>query len=200
MNERSEYHKNDYRTFLVLSEIEDGKLRSQREIASRLGISLGVVNSCIKNLVVKGYVQMTSSSTNRYGYLLTPKGETQRSRLAYKQFSRFNKLYSFVRQESLKLFQALKAKGVEQVSFCGIDDYAEISYVSLREAQLGLSAVMDAEAAGGRFLDMPVLSLAEGIKIGEGHILITALKKSEELRSSLLSLGANGETIYLPEN
>jgi len=61
-----------------MSLIEKNPQLSQREIADRLGISLGAINYCIKALIDKGYVKILNFKENPkksyYAYLLTPVG------------------------------------------------------------------------------------------------------------------------------
>jgi len=63
------------RLFKLLSEESD---LSQREIAQRMGISLGKTNYCISEFVKKGFVKMQRFSESktkfRYLYHLTPQG------------------------------------------------------------------------------------------------------------------------------
>ena len=58
--------------------IEQNPQVSQREIADRLGVSLGGINYCIKALIQKGYVKVSNFKGNPhklgYAYLLTPSG------------------------------------------------------------------------------------------------------------------------------
>ena len=58
--------------------IEQNPRLSQREIAGRLGVSLGAINYCIKALIEKGYVKVANFTENPhklgYAYLLTPSG------------------------------------------------------------------------------------------------------------------------------
>jgi len=49
-------HK-DIRTLKLLEEIEENHVQSQRELAKKLNISLGLVNSFIKRLAHKGFFQ-----------------------------------------------------------------------------------------------------------------------------------------------
>jgi EPS-associated MarR family transcriptional regulator len=59
---------------------------SQREMAERLGLSLGRMNYCLKALRDKGAVKLRNfqKSPNKlgYAYVLTPTGISQRTRLA----------------------------------------------------------------------------------------------------------------------
>ena len=59
---------------------------SQRQLAERLGISLGKANYCLKALLEKGWVKARNfkNSQNKwaYAYLLTPQGIEQKARMA----------------------------------------------------------------------------------------------------------------------
>lgn len=191
MNGDDEKVLDTYRSFLLLSEISGDDQLSQREIAKRLGIALGLVNSYLKNLVSKGFVRVNNFPKNRYAYLLTPKGFAEKSRLAYQHLSYFSSLYTIARQDYLTLFRALAAEGVKGVAFCGIDEVAEIAYLSMKETGLELELAMDAEAVGGTFFDRKVVSPAIGLLSGNHRIVITSLKRGDALREELLRLGVD---------
>lgn len=61
---------------------------TQRELADELGVSLGKVNYCMKELLKKGLVKMQTfgKSHNKlgYAYLLTPSGVAAKARLTAK--------------------------------------------------------------------------------------------------------------------
>ncbi|HWI41892.1 MAG TPA: winged helix-turn-helix transcriptional regulator [Verrucomicrobiae bacterium] len=176
-----------HRSFLLLNEISDENPLSQRELAGRLGIALGLVNSYLKNLVAKGYVRIKAFPRNRYAYLLTPQGLAEKSRLAYEHLSYFTSLYRVARDEHAALFARLAEAGVREVSFCGIDEVAEVAYLSLREAGMGLSAVVDPLQGGKRFFGKTTdVSAAE---VPPGPVVITSWKRGEELRNWLVSAG-----------
>jgi len=196
MNGDDEKVLDTYRSFLLLSEISGEQQLSQRELAKRLGIALGLVNSYLKNLVSKGFVRVNNFPKNRYAYLLTPKGFAEKSRLAYQHLSYFSGLYTVARQDYLKLFRQLAAEGVKTVAFCGIDEVAEIAYLSLKETGLELELAMDREGAGRRFFDKQVVPPAIGMLSGNHKIVITSLKRGEELRNDLLAMGADPGRIY----
>ncbi|HBG06059.1 MAG: transcriptional regulator [Geobacteraceae bacterium GWC2_58_44] len=196
MNGDEEKILDTYRSFLLLSEISGDEQLSQRELAKRLGIALGLVNSYLKNLVSKGFVRVSNFPKNRYAYLLTPKGFAEKSRLAYQHLSYFSGLYTVARQDYLKLFHALSAEGVKGVAFCGIDEVAEIAYLSLKETGMELELAMDVDPAGRRFFDRPVLSPALGLLSGNHRIVITSLKRGDALCVELLHMGVDPARIY----
>jgi len=198
MNDKDDLQSDAYRSLLLMSELEKNEPVSQREIAGRLGIAVGLVNSYLKNLVHKGFVQVKAYPRNRYAYLLTPKGFAEKSRLAYEQVSYFHKLFHVARNDSTSLFRQLVEQGIDGVSFCGVDEFTEIAYLSLRETGLGLLAVMDDARAGGRFLDLPIVSVAEGVGSGHLPVVLTSLRHSSQDRVRLTQLGVAATKIFGP--
>jgi len=197
MYNKSDKNRDDYRSLLLMTELEKGNPISQREIANRLGIALGLVNSYLKNLVAKGLVNVKTYPRNRYAYLLTPKGFAEKSQLAYRHLSNFHTLYRVTRQDNLIMFKSLSNKGIRNVAFCGVDDLTEIVYLSLREASLKLEVIMD-DGPIKRFIDYPVVTLQQGIKTLECPIVITSLKRAEQLKVALLQLGIEEKQILTP--
>ncbi len=184
-----------YRSFQLMEEIAGEEPLTQRELSRRLDIALGLVNSYIKNFVAKGYVRIKTFPKNRYAYVLTPQGLAEKSRLAYQHLSYFTNLYRIARQDYSALFKALAAAGEKSVSFCGVDEVAEIAFLSLRETGIRLAAVMDDGRAGEVFFGAAIASLAEGIGKGAERIVITSFKRGETLREKLLALGVAPERI-----
>ncbi len=83
---------------------------TQRELAEKLGMSVGGLNYCLNALIDKGLVKMQnfSSSKNKfkYVYLLTPTGITEKVALTTRFLSRKMEEY-----EALKLeIEALKSE------------------------------------------------------------------------------------------
>lgn len=196
MNGDDEKVLDTYRSFLLLTEISGDEQLSQRELAKRLGIALGLVNSYLKNLVAKGFIRVNNFPKNRYAYLLTPKGFAEKSRLAYQHLSYFSGLYTVARQDYLKLFKGMAAQGVKSVAFCGIDEVAEIAYLSLKEAGLEMVMAMDTDHAGAKFFDRAVVTPAIALLSGNHNIVITSLKRGEALREELLRMGVEPGRIY----
>ena len=71
--------------FRVLTALEENPRITQRELASKLGISLGGVNFCLKALVEIGHIKINNfrKNTNKlaYLYLLTPSGISKKTML-----------------------------------------------------------------------------------------------------------------------
>ncbi len=78
--------------YKLLKILEETPGISQRELAARLGISLGKVNYCLRAVVEKGWVKMGNFRRNPnklgYAYLLTPSGIEEKARIAVRFLKR----------------------------------------------------------------------------------------------------------------
>jgi len=71
--------------FNVLRKLNKNPGITQRELSSKLGISLGKINYCLKELRDKGLIKILNFKKNEnkinYVYLLTPKGISAKTKL-----------------------------------------------------------------------------------------------------------------------
>ena len=71
--------------FRVLNALEENPHITQRELAQRLGVSLGGINFCLKALVEIGHLKINNfqknSNKSAYLYLLTPTGISNKAML-----------------------------------------------------------------------------------------------------------------------
>lgn len=199
MNGSNDKSLDPYRSYLLLEEISGEQTLSQRDISKRLGIAVGLVNLYLKNLVSKGYVRVKNFPKNRYAYLLTPQGLAEKSRLAYQHLSYFTSLYTTARQDYLTLFSRLRSDGVTGVVFCGVDEVAEIAYISLLETGISLVAVMDEDRAEEAFFGMKILPLEEAPEM-TAPLVISSFKRSTAIREKLVMYGVPAKNILLAGN
>jgi DNA-binding MarR family transcriptional regulator len=144
----------------ILTAIEEGPV-TQRALADRLGVALGLANLCLKRLAHKGYIKVTAfhdkpSARKRLRYLLTPKGVAEKSRLTYEHAVYSLNLYRRTRQTLRQSLGDLPARGLKRVALYGTGDAAELAYLTLKECGLEPVAVY-AAAPAGAFLGFPVL-------------------------------------------
>ena len=76
----------DSNRYRILKLIHDHPELSQRDLAKRLGISLGKTNYCLKALIKVGVVKVknfrNSKNKSAYLYILTPQGLEEKARVA----------------------------------------------------------------------------------------------------------------------
>ena len=90
--------------FFILKELSINPQLTQRDIAQKIGISLGKTNYLIKELAKKGLVKIKNLSSKdhklkRITYILTPKGFKEKSELTLHFLKRKQQEYESLRQE-----------------------------------------------------------------------------------------------------
>ena len=97
--------------FEVLRTIDNNPNITQRELAYKLGFSLGKINYCISALKIKGLIKINNFKKNQnklnYFYLLTPKGIVQKTDLTIKFMKVKMKEYDELQKE-FKIDQEFK--------------------------------------------------------------------------------------------
>ena len=88
----------------VLRKIQMKPNTSQRELAKDLGVSLGKLNYCIKELQKKGLIKLENfqNQTNKISYLkylITPKGIAERTKLTINFMKRKMREYDELKKE-----------------------------------------------------------------------------------------------------
>lgn len=190
--------KSDYHTWRILEEISGNDRLSQRHLADRLGISLGLVNSFIKRLAAKGYFKIQTTPANRFAYVLTTRGFAEKTRLSYQYIAYSYQFYKEARHQLRQRFAAMEAAGVRQVAFCGVTDYAEIAYLSLREADMELAAVADTGESREDFFGHPVVPASRLEESGFDRIIITDIEHRQTIHDELIAAGTPARKIELP--
>ena len=149
----------DIRTLTLLREFEKNNQPTQRELAEKLDISLGLVNLYLKRLAEKSYFKIKTYPKNRMGYLLTNKGLLEKTRLTYEYINHSLGFYTQTKSKITDIMQKLEAQNVRAVAFWGVNEIAEIAYLSLKETRIELVAVIDNKKAGEKFMGQPIIHL-----------------------------------------
>tara|TARA_B100001057_G_scaffold500475_1_gene615777 strand:- start:16082 stop:16396 length:315 start_codon:yes stop_codon:yes gene_type:complete len=87
----------------ILRKINKNSEYTQRKMADDLGISLGKLNYCIKELKKKGLIKIKNFKKNpnklNYIYLLTPEGIAEKTKLTVNFMKRKMKEYDELKKE-----------------------------------------------------------------------------------------------------
>jgi DNA-binding Lrp family transcriptional regulator len=188
----------DIRTLKILEEIEKDYGQSQRDLSTKLNISLGLVNSFIKRLVNKGYCKITTVPKNRAKYILTPKGALEKTRLTYQYLHYSFAFYRMARKDLQKHFNRLVEQGVKRVVFYGVSDIAEIAYITLQETTIKMVGIVDEKKTGEIFLGNVVKSPNMLESLSFDKILITFMDKEAFALDELLKKGIARKDIIIP--
>ena len=183
-----------HRDLKLLEEVEKDSRVTQRGLATKLGIALGLTNIYLKRLVRKGYIKCVNVQSNRITYLITPRGISEKARLTYEFMDYSLHLYGEVRQH-LRTTLAQCAAADKRVAIYGRGEAAELAYLSLREVGLEPVAIFD-EANGHEFLGIPVRPIAEHEQVAFDMMIIATLERSGAQLAALLKLGIPKDKLF----
>ena len=185
----------DIRTLKILERVANEVTPSQRDLASELNISLGLVNSFIKRLVKKGFVKITTIPKQRIKYILTPHGAAEKTRLTYLYIQYSYNFYKEARQKLRHLYADLEKQGMIRLVFYGAGDLAEIAYISLQESAVELVAVVDDAKMGSRFMKYLVADPAQLETIEYDRILITSINSRSAIWQRIAHIGISADSV-----
>jgi EPS-associated MarR family transcriptional regulator len=104
----------------LLKTLEENPGLSQRDLAKKLGVSLGKINFCLNALVAKGSLKINNfrNSDNKlaYAYLLTPSGVDQKARMTVQFLKCKVQEYERLRAEIEELQREAEQKGLLEKS------------------------------------------------------------------------------------
>jgi len=183
-----------HRDLRLLEAVAEDSRVTQRGLATKLGIALGLTNIYLKRLVRKGYIKCVNVQSNRISYLITPRGIAEKARLTYEFIDYSLHLYGEVRQHLRAVLQGCAAAD-RRVAIFGRGEAAELAYLSLRECGLEPVAVFDGE--GGRnFLGIPVRPIAEHEQVIFDLLIIATLERSGDHVAALVRDGIPAAKLF----
>src|SRR6266704_1517979 len=168
----------------ILTAIGEGHPLTQRALAQRLGVALGLTNLYLKRLAKKGFIKITEFPRKPYArkrlrYILTPKGLLEKSRLTYDYMSYSLGIYRRTRETLREALGHLQRQGLKRIAFYRTGEAAELAYVTLKEFGLEPVAAFD-RAENGFFLGLPVRPIAEAADVEIDAIVIATFERPEE--------------------
>jgi DNA-binding MarR family transcriptional regulator len=148
------------RNLEILTAIGEGRPLTQRALAERLGVALGLTNLYLKRLAKMGYIKIVDfprkpAARKRLRYLLTPKGIAEKTRLTYEYMGRSLQLYRRTRETLREALNHLPQNGVKRIALYGAGEAAELAYLTLKEFGLEPLGIFD-KTGGQAFLGQTV--------------------------------------------
>lgn len=148
------------RNLEILTAIGEGEHLTQRGLAQRLGVALGLTNLYLKRLAKRGYIKIVEFprkplARKRLRYLLTAKGIAEKTHLTYEYMGRSLHLYRRARETLREALSHLPRNGMKRIALYGTGEAAELAYLTLKEFGLEPVGIFDRKPAGV-FLGHPV--------------------------------------------
>jgi DNA-binding MarR family transcriptional regulator len=177
----------EMRELSLLQELEKNPIISQRALSNKFGIALGVTNACLKRMVHRGWIRITSLNHHKIGYFLTPKGFAGKAKLTLHLISWTVQHYSTLKDIIGERLLQMQNKGVERIVFYGVSDEMEIAYVTLQGLNLKLVGIVEDEEKMNRKevfgFELKRLNQIEILK--PDAVLITSLTGQDEKKEKL---------------
>ena len=153
----------------TLLELKDDPSLSQRSLAHKLNISLGLTNSILQNLIHRGLIKAQKMTGRKILYLITPKGMVQATNFIYDRVRETQHYYQYTKDLLTTYFTNLYDKGVRKAVIYGTGQLAEITYLSLLDSPLKLHFILTDDptfssssvSSKKKFLGHEVLTLSE---------------------------------------
>ena len=143
-------------TLGLLDAIEAEDTISQRSLAMRLGVALGLTNALLKRCVKKGLLKVRDVPAKRFAYYLTPQGFNEKSRLTAEYLSHSLKFFRQARRQYDDVFATCIDNGWSKVALYGAGELAEIATLAAAETGVELLAVIDPGRNSLEFCGIPV--------------------------------------------
>ena len=148
----------------TLLELKENPNLSQRSLAHKLDISLGLTNSILKNLISRGWIKAKKDTGRKLLYLITPQGIANVSRLMYTRFQETLHYYHYTKDLLTAYLMKLYQQGEKTVNIYGTGQLAEITYYAGVSTPLKLNAIITDDPSKKIFLGHEIFSLSDFIE------------------------------------
>ena len=108
-----------YEDLDLLRHLQEKQDVSQRELAHKMGVSLGKMNYILNALIKKGIIKVQNFRNNKnklaYTYYLTPMGINEKAILTVKFFKRKLNEYDTIKKEIAELEEDMKKINISEI-------------------------------------------------------------------------------------
>lgn len=190
-----------YRDLQLLTEISGDESVTQRSLAKRQGLALGLTNLLIRRLVKKGYIKIVNLQRNRLRYLITPRGLAEKARMTYEYIDYSLYFYRQIRTFLVRALSSISRTGGSRVVLYGTGEVAEIASLILRQNGFEIVAAVESAANDGAGrADRPIERLAKLPSPTYDRVVVASLKNGRQLVNTLCQVGIPREkVIAIPE-
>lgn len=192
----SDLKMSDRATLDLLVALEGEEQVSQRGLAERLGVALGLTNALLKRAVRKGLVKVSQAPAKRYAYYVTPKGFGEKSRLVAEYLTSSLDFFRVARTQYVDIFNEIVASGRTKVFLYGVGDLAEIAILSAHEAGVEISGIIEPGANRDEFLGITVSPNFDPVHGAEACAVVLTQTEKPQVAYEALAEGVGDALIY----
>lgn len=178
----------DRATLSLLSTLESDDRLTQRGLAARIGVALGLTNSLLKRAIHKGLVKVQQAPAKRFAYYVTPKGFSEKTRLVADYLSSSLTFFRQAREEYTTLFEEIRSQNGKRIALFGMGELAEIAILSAQACEVELQAVIHPGSNQVTFSELSVISSLEGLNASDyDAVVITNAETPQDAYEALVT-------------
>jgi DNA-binding MarR family transcriptional regulator len=186
----------EVKTLLLLEAIGEEDHLSQRELARKLNISLGLVNTFINKLLTQGIFKTFKLPKNRSRYILSPKGIAEKAKLTRKYLKYSIGYYQEVKRRVAGLLSMLAESEKIKIIFYGAGDLCEIACIIIGENNKGNATIIDDKKSGRTICGHEIHKETKLEDTSFDALIIMDYENNSSIRSYLIDKGIPAHKIY----
>ncbi len=188
-------NKEDLHALRLMGQIDRKGDYTQRELSHSRNLSLGLVNTCLRRLVDRGYFRVETMPRHRVKYFLTHEGLARKSKLTAEYLRYSVDFQREIKELLLGKYFELGENGVTSLLFYGTGEAPELACLYLLLTNIRLTGIMDDTLSGQDFFGHRVAGLARLHRADSDMVLLTRPEETEKDMKSLLESGVGLERI-----
>jgi len=163
----------------ILEHINENPTITQRDLASKLGIALGLTNSYIKRLYKKGCIKIKNLDGKRIKYILTPKGFMEKARLTCNYMARSFNYFREIKQKIDQTYNKMIESGITKIILWGDSELAELCIISSKGLPITILGIVSLDGENKKNFNYSLYTKDEIKKIDFDAVLVTTFDEEE---------------------
>ncbi len=182
------------RDLTLLNEVDRDAGATQRSLAAKMGMALGLTNLYLKRLARQGLISISMLPRNRTRYALTPLGVGEQYRLSCLFMQHLLSNYRDVRTRVREMLAPLHGH-CRCVAICGTNELAELAYLLLREMHIECVGFIENDPRSESFLSCPLWPPERAIEWQCDRILVADAGHAEDCEAQLIKAGMSPQKL-----
>lgn len=146
------------KTLGLLDAIDSSESHTQRSLADKLGVALGLANSLLKRAARKGLIKIHDIPARRYAYYLTPRGFQEKNRLVGEYLKTSLNFFRAARDQYESALDRCLQRGWKRVVLVGTGELAELASLASHASGLPLVGIIDERLNDSQFCGLRVFN------------------------------------------
>ncbi len=189
-----------YKEFMILDLIEKDANITQRQMSSKLGVAVSMINSYLDEYEKNGYIKRKYKSTKSVEYFISKKGLERRKLLNIWYLKSSQNVYQSAKNNIISFLNQIIDKGFKMILLYGAGEVAEIMLQVMNDdykIPLEVLAVIDddPQKVGDIIFNTPIINIDSINNYNHDGILISSHTHHESIKNNLEKISYPKEKI-----